>query len=217
MLLTYIVNNFFPAYKDARFFQKEFLLNVQNTYALVMLSYLMRQLYNCSCYDQCTSLMAFYTKFNYYFVLDIVLCDHTLYLHHALSFIILYIYTANFEIIQIAYSAGIAFAMIEISTTFLTIRAILKKYKRAHPYITMIYNINDAIFVITFFYTRIYLYYKQVLQNQELYNITRQFTLVEYHYFNICLYLLYCLNLYWAYQILQIFVKPLFARVTITA
>ena len=173
----------------------------------------MSQLCNCACYDQCTNLMLFYTKFNYYFVLDILLCDPTLYLHHALSFIILYIYTINFEIIQIVYTAGIAFAMIEISTIFLTFRGILKKYKRAHPYITIIYNINDTIFAVTFLYTRVYLYYKQVLRNQELYNITRQFTLVEYHYFNICLYLLYFLNLYWSYQIIQMFVKPALARI----
>lgn len=215
MLLINIVDNFFPSYKDARIFQKEFLLNVQNIYALTMLTYLMTQLINCAFYDNCTSLMAFYTKFNYYFVADALLCDQTLYLHHALSFIILYIYTINFEIIQIAHSAGIAFAMIEISTIFLTFRVILKNYKRIHPYITMICNINDKIFVITFLYTRVYLYYKQVLRNQDLYDITRQFTLVEYHYFNICLYLLYFLNLYWAWQILQIFVKPLFAHIIV--
>jgi hypothetical protein len=213
MLLINIVNNFFPAYKDARIFQKEFLLNVQNAYALVMLAYLMTQLCNCVMHAQCANLMSFYTKFNYYFVADILLCDPGLYLHHALSFVILYLYTIHFELTRLSYSTGIAFGMIEISTLFLTFRAILRNYKRAHPYITMVYNINNQIFVITFFYTRVYLYYKQVLRNQDMYDALVQMPVVEYHIFNMCLYLLYFINLYWAYQIIQSFVKPVLARI----
>ena len=213
MLLIKLVNNFFPAHKDARIFQKEFLLNVQNTYATVMLAYLMTQLCNCLMHDQCASLMWFYTKFNYYFVGDILLCDPSLYLHHVLSFAILHIYTINFHLTRLSYSTGIAFGMIEISTIFLTIRAILKNYKRTHPYIAVAYNINNQIFVITFFYTRVYLYYKQVLRNQDMYDVISQFHTVEYNVFITSLHLIYFLNLYWAYQIIQSFVKPLIARI----
>jgi len=213
MLLIDIVNNYFPAYKEARIFQKEFLLNVQNAYATIMLAYLMTQLYHCAFYDECASLMLFYTKFNYYFVGDMLLCEPSLYLHHALSFASLYIYTINFQLTRLSYSTGIAFGMIEISTVFLTIRAILKKYKRAHPYIAVIYNINNQIFVITFFYTRVYLYYKQVLRNQDMYDVMSQIPTVEYYVFNTSLHLIYFLNLYWAYQIIQSFVKPVFARI----
>jgi hypothetical protein len=194
-------------------FQKEFLLNVQNAYATIMLAYLMKQLCHCLMHDQCAGLMLFYTKFNYYFVGDMLICDPSLYLHHVLSFVTLYIYTVNFQLTRLSYSTGIAFGMIEISTVFLTIRAILKNYKRTHPYIAVIYNINNQIFVITFFYTRVYLYYKQVLRNQDMYDVMAQTSAVEYHVFNTSLHLIYFLNLYWAYQIIQSFVKPLFARI----
>ena len=214
MLLIQLVNKFFPAYKDARIFQKEFLLNVQNTYALVTLLYLMTQLCNCVFYEQCTNLMIFYTKFNYYIIIDTLLCDPIIYFHHMIAFALMHIYTINFQLTSLSYSTGIAFGMIEISTVFLTIRAILRSYKRSHPYITMVYNINDKIFAITFFYIRIYLYYTEVLRNPEFYDIITQFTPIEYHIFNACLYLLYFLNLYWAYQILQAIVKPLIARIT---
>jgi hypothetical protein len=211
MLLINIVNQFFPAYKDARIFQKEFLLNVQNAYALVTLLCLMAQLFNCVFYEQCTNLMIFFTKFNYYIILDILLCEPIIYFHHLISFALLHIYTTNYELTSLTYSIGISFGMIEISTTFLTIRLILNKFKRAHPYITFIYNINNYIFAITFFYTRIYLYYTEVLRNQILYDIIMQITPMEYYIFNTCLYLLYFLNLYWAYKILQVIVKPLIA------
>lgn len=213
MLLINIVNNYFPAYKDARYFQKEFLLNVQNSYALVMLVYLMRQLCHCVFYEDCAEFMTFPQKFNYYLVIDALLCDPQMYIHHIISFALMHIYTTNYELTSLSYSTAISFGMIEISTTFLTIRTILTKFKRAHPYITVIYNINNYIFAITFFYTRIYLYYTEVLRNQELYDIITQFTPVEYHIFNACLYLLYFLNLYWAYQILQLIVKPIIARI----
>ena len=207
MLLINIVNKFFPAYKDARIFQKEFLLNVQNAYALTMLMCLMAQLCNCVFYDQCTNLILFPIIFNYYLVVDLFLCEPDIYIHHILSFIILYIYNSNHEIIRGICSIAIAFGMTEISTVFLTIRAILKNYKRAHPYITMVYNINDKIFVITFLYTRVYLYYFKLLSNEEMHKATMQFTLVEYHFFNQCLYLLYFINLYWAYLIMQTIAK----------
>ena len=212
MLLINIVNNYFPLYKDARYFQKEFLLNVQNAYALVMLTYLMTQLCNCTFYDQCTGLITTPQKFIYYFVSDTLLCDPGIYVHHITSFVMAYIYISNIEIMKQSYHLTLGLGIIEISTIFLTIRAILKKYKRAHPYITMVYNINDNIFVVTFLYTRIYLFWR-LFCNEHVNAVIAQFTPVEYHMFNTCLYLLYFINLYWAYQILQVIVKPLLARI----
>jgi hypothetical protein len=209
MLLINIVNKFFPAHKDKFYFQKEFLLNVQNAYALTMLMCLMVQLCNCVFYYHCTNLVLFPIIFNYYIVADLFLCEPDIYIHHVLSFIILYIYNNNYEIIKDIYSIAIAFGMTEISTVFLTFRAILRNYKRAHPYITMVYNINDKIFVITFFYTRIYLYFFKLLCNEDMHKATMQFTLIEYHFFNKCLYLLYGLNLYWGYLIVRTIVKSL--------
>jgi hypothetical protein len=213
MLLINIVNNYFPAHKDKFYFQKEFLLNVQNAYALTMLLYLMRQLCHCVFYDQCADFMTFPQKFNYYLVFDTFLCDPQMYIHHIISFAFMYMYTRNFNIIGASHSSGIAFAITEISTLFLTIRAILRNYKRSHPYITTIYNINDKLFAITFFYTRIYLYYFKLLQNQEMYDLIIQFPPVEYHIFNISMHLLYFLNIYWAYKMIQTFVMPLLRRV----
>jgi hypothetical protein len=123
-----------------------------------------------------------------------------------------YIYSRNIEIMKQSYHLTFGLGIIEISTVFLTIRAILKKYKRSHPYITMVYNVNDKFFVVTFLYTRVYLFWS-LFGNHHVNQVISQFTPAEYHIFNACLYLIYCLNLYWAYLILQIFVKPVFARI----
>ena len=210
MLLIEIVNNFFPTYKDARIFQKEFLLNVQNAYALTITLYLMTQLCNCAFYDQCANLVTTPQKFIYYFVADTLLCDPSMYLHHITSFAMAYIYSRNIEIMKQSYHLTLGFGIVEISTVFLTIRAILKKYKRSHPYITMVYNINDKIFVVTFLYTRVYLYW-QLFGNEHVNQIIMQFTPVEYYIFKSCLYILYFLYLYWGYKILQMFIKPALA------
>ena len=213
MLLINIVNNYFPAYKDARIFQKEFLLNVQNAYALTITLYLMTQLCHCVFYDQCTGLITTPQKFIYYFVADTLLCDPSMYLHHITSFAMAYIYSRNIEIMKQSYHLTFGLGIVEISTVFLTIRAILRSYKRAHPYITMVYNINDKIFVVTFLYARVYLYW-QLFGNEHVTQVIMRFSPVEYYIFNACLYILYFLNLYWAWKIIQSFVKPLFARIT---
>lgn len=46
-----------------------------------------------------------------------------------------------------------------------------------------------------------------------MYDIITQLSTVEYHVFNTSLHLIYFLNLYWAYQIIQSFVKPVLARI----
>lgn len=212
MLLINIVNNYFPAHKDARIFQKEFLLNVQNAYALVMLAYLMTQLCNCVMHAQCATLITTPQKIIYYFVADTLLCDEGLYVHHIASFVMAYIYSSNIEIMKQSYQLTLGLGIIEISTVFLTIRAILRKYKRTHPYIALVYNVNDNMFVVTFLYTRVYLYWR-LFGNEHVHQVITQFTPVEYHIFNTCLYLLYFLNLYWGYQIMRLIVKPMLARI----
>lgn len=212
MLLIQLVNNFFPAYKDARYFQKEFLLNVQNAYSLIILTYLMKQLYHCAFYDQCADLITTPQIFSYYFLGDMILCDPGMYFHHITSFVMAYIYSSNIEIMKQSCHLTFGLGIIEISTLFLTIRAILRSYKSAHPYITIIYNINNNIFAVTFLYTRVYLYW-YLFGNENVTQVITQFTPVEYHILNTCLYLIYFLNLYWGYQILQIFVKPLITRI----
>lgn len=212
MLLIKFIHTFFPAHKEAHIFQKEFLLNVQNAYALVILAFLMTQLCNCLMHNQCLNLVTTPQKLIYYFVADTLLCDPTMYLHHIASFVMAYIYSSNIEIMKQSYHLTFGLGIVEISTIFLTFRAILKNYKRSHPYITMFYNINDKIFVITFFYTRVYLYWK-LFDNHNVNQVTIQLSSLEYHIFNACLYLLYFLNLYWGYKILQMFIKPLFLRI----
>ena len=213
MLLINFIHTLFPAYKDARIFQKEFLLNVQNAYALVILAYLMTQLCNCAFYNQCVNLVTTPQKLIYYFVSDTLLCDPSMYFHHIASFAMAYIYSSNIEIMKQSYHLTFGLGIVEISTLFLTFRAILKKYKRSHPYITIIYNINDKIFAVTFLYTRVYLYW-DLFGNEHVNQVTIQFPIVEYHIFNACLYILYFLNLYWGYKILQMFVKPALAHIT---
>jgi hypothetical protein len=92
-------------------------------------------------------------------------------------------------------------ALAEVSNIFLSIRNLIR-----HPTIiqfvslpAFIQPINDGLFAITFFYARIYLYFKYIITNQELFeNITK------YNQFFMCdkiviaiLFGLFILNLYW--------------------
>lgn len=204
MLLINIVNKFFPAYAAAPIFQKQFLLNVQNAYALAMLFYLMLQLCNCTFYNQCDRLITSPQKFFYYFIGDILLCEPSIYIHHIVSFVMAHTYNSNIEIMKQTCNITIGFGIIEISTIFLTIRAILKNYKRDHQYITMFYNINDIIFAVTFLYTRVYLYWP-LFGNEHVTSIIMQLSPMDRNVFNACLYFLYLLNLYWGCKITRSF------------
>jgi hypothetical protein len=69
-------------------------------------------------------------------------------------------------------------------------------------------DVNDLLFIITFAYTRIYLFTKYIIFDKQLYDLLYE-TVPYYNIICICLYTLYILNLYWFFIIIKKLVKPL--------
>ena len=122
-------------------------------------------------------------------------------IHHVLFIFVIGWYFLCSNIGPIIKNELYILALAEVSNIFLSIRNLIR-----HPTIiqfvslsTFIQPINDGLFAITFFYARIYLYFKYIITNQELFeNITK------YNQFFMCdkiviaiLFGLFILNLYW--------------------
>ena len=122
-------------------------------------------------------------------------------IHHVLFIFVIGWYFLCSNIGPIIKNELYILALAEVSNIFLSIRNLIR-----HPTIIQfvslpefIQPINDGLFAITFFYARIYLYFKYIITNQELFeNITK------YNQFFMCdkiviaiLFGLFILNLYW--------------------
>ena len=122
-------------------------------------------------------------------------------IHHVLFIFVIGWYFLCSNIGPIIKNELYILALAEVSNIFLSIRNLIR-----HPTIIQfvslpefIQPINDGLFAITFFYARIYLYFKYIITNQELFeNITK------YNRFFMCdkiviaiLFGLFILNLYW--------------------
>lgn len=122
-------------------------------------------------------------------------------IHHVIFIFVIGWYFLCSDICPIIKNELYILALAEVSNIFLSIRNLIR-----HPTIiqfvslpTFIQPINDGLFAITFFYARIYLYFKYIITNQELFeNITK------YNQFFMCdkiviaiLFGLFILNLYW--------------------
>ncbi len=102
-------------------------------------------------------------------------------------------------------------ALAEISNIFLSIRNLIRD-----PNIIQLVSIpafikpiNDGLFAITFFYARIYLYFKYIITNQALFE-----NIIKYNKFFMCdkiiiaiIFGLFILNLYWFGLILSSIIK----------
>lgn len=82
----------------------------------------------------------------------------------------------------------------EISTNFLILKDILKKNK-----LTGILYINNVLFLLTFFYYRVYNYFVKIIISKELFNIaTTNFTGFQLFFLFFSIYSFFILNLYWS-------------------
>ena len=183
--------------------------NIINKETVQYITTLIVSLYACFClYHFCSSDKDI-KWLNYLFIIVIIyltihLCfveKIELKIHHVFFIFVIGWYMLSPIIGPIIKNELYILALAEVSNIFLSIRNLIR-----HPTIiqfvslpAFIQPINDGLFAITFFYTRIYLYFKYIITNQELFeNITK------YNQFFMCdkiviaiLFGLFILNLYW--------------------
>jgi hypothetical protein len=213
MLLLFLISLFLPNYKENKYLQKEFILNVQNSYALVVLSCCM---YNLCCYHIYNDFSRIYLSFSIlsnYMLFDLLICsDFTIYVHHIACIVGTHIIINN-EVFYLSIKPQVVlFLTTEMSTFFLTIRCIFSIFKTNNNTVTVtkFLQIVDALFVSSFFYTRIYLFYNYIILSERFYelfhehlNPTREYLLIW------CVFTLFTLNIYWGCIIIKKIFKPI--------
>lgn len=88
----------------------------------------------------------------------------------------------------------------EISTIFLSLNNLLEKSSATH-----LKKINKAAFLTTFFYFRIYNYFRHIVLNERLYTLFIVRARNQFEFYEICVsvYGMYLLNLYWSCLIVK--------------
>lgn len=172
-------------------------------------------LYQYCCYDKdikyintLFTIVLVYLTIHLYFVEKIELK-----IHHILFIFVIIWYIMCPNIGTIIKNELYVFALAEISNIFLSIRNIIRE-PSVIQFVSIpafIQPINDGLFAITFFYTRIYLYFKYIITNQALFE-----NIIKYNKFFMCdkiviaiVFSLFILNLYWFSLILSSIIKLL--------
>jgi len=211
MLLLRIVHKYFPSFRDNAIFQKHTLLDIQNTYAFVLLCYLMMCIFKFVHYQDFTYIIHFLLPMPYYFVGDLLLCEPIMFIHHAASFTLLQIYNHHLQMNPDVYyiqSPIYTIAFTEISTFFLSLKCFLHKYRNQSRLLTHIYNIINVVFAITFLYTRLYLMGSEFVNGNYYFLCLQYDTIPQMVLSHISIYTIFFLNIYWSALILQKIFKP---------
>lgn len=134
-------------------------------------------------------------------------------IHHILFIFVIIWYLMCPDIGTIIKNELYVFALAEISNIFLSIRNLIRD-PNIIQFVSIpafIQPINDGLFAITFFYARIYLYFKYIITNQTLFE-----NIIKYNKFFMCdkiviaiIFGLFILNLYWFGLILSSVIKLL--------
>jgi len=133
--------------------------------------------------------------------------EYSTYFHHGGGFYILFLYHYyNFQINSVQHLVIILF-LTEVSTIFLRIRDISKS---CNIYTGNLKFINNNIFALTFFYTRVYNYTNVMYLENGINDIVIEYNIEYPIIFSAPFHGLYILNLYWFYLILKICLKEYF-------
>ena len=158
--------------------------------------------------------IAYYFLFQetYYLFLNVYVvvfqCSYDIFLWHshssALHHMFVLLFTSYFVTTEIPVEDCITLVLTilstEISTLFLVIKIWLEQSEMQQ---TIFYTVNIALFLLSFLYTRIYLYTNFVILNPQTYNLNLPF--VPY----IGLYGLFALNIYWVTLMVKMIFKSL--------
>ena len=211
MLALDLIESFLPQYKNNKYLQREWFLTYQTIYAMCVLSYCIYGLTNYYFYRNIEIIKSIIWVIKEYVILDMYICStFDIYLHHVIAFTLTYISLKNEILFVLIENFYIVVLMTEISTFFLTVRIILFPHKHK-KWINIVNNINNVLFVSTFYYTRWGLYYKYGISNNDNFiAIKNNVSIYEYYISYFCIYMLFFINIYWGILIGKMILKPFF-------
>ena len=181
---------------------KERLLLFQNIYALYFICYSVYSIYYWINTSNYISILNALIKLRLFLITDFLLCSNEVYIHHIAALYITHNSIIYFNTDMLYYISIILGT--ELSTFFLVIKLVSEYYQLKNKLTT----INDLLFIITFIYTRLYLYSKYIIFNNNFNELIYKY--YDYPYITIVfVYILYILNLYWFSIILKKIVKSL--------
>lgn len=197
MLLLYVTNYFFPKIKT-----ENLLKNFQNALCLPVVLYSVYATTHYYYTNDPTYLKTAINILKYYCAVDFALCTPDLALHHVSVIGLIATYQNNPQLLQLTSDSLSTLVSAELSTIFLIAKSYIK-----HP---TSQTINNLLFIITFFYTRIYSYTKYLIYNNNLHQtFYENISLFDYMSLQVCMYGLYTMNLYWAAIIIKTICKQL--------
>jgi len=203
MLLHYL----FPFIKNNKTVNT-YILSFQNIYGLYICFNAISSIYDWSTTASSQLLQINALSLKYFVLIDFLLCSNEMYLHHIATFTIIQI-TIMYPIcysVELLTLYNVILCSAEISTVFLIFRSLFDTFNIKNK-VTMI---NDILFLISFTYTRIYLYSKYLIFNETGYLLLQEHYLPIYaNSIIISTYILYFLNLYWFSIIVKKIMKTL--------
>ena len=181
---------------------KERLLLFQNIYALYFICYSVYSIYYWINTSNYISILNALIKLRLFLITDFLLCSNEVYIHHIAALYITHNSIIYFNTDMLYYISIILGT--ELSTFFLVIKLVSEYYQLKNKLTT----INDLLFIITFIYTRLYLYSKYIIFNNNFNELIYKY--YDYPYITIVfVYILYILNLYWVSLMIKKIVKLL--------
>jgi hypothetical protein len=201
-----LIQRFTPTY-----ILKAQLLQFQNMYAMCVLSCVMKSLLDFYVNDNYESIIDSYRLIAYYVTFDMLFCEKIMYLHHAFCWVLAYSYFNNLEASYESKDFCTLILTTEVSTYFLTLRAMLEESKHSHIYTKRAYDVLSVIFSITFFYFRFYVYIN-ALQMEQYKVFLSTMTWFDRVALQIGLNGLLLLNVYWGRLILKLCYRMVYPK-----
>lgn len=190
---------------------KSWLLQFQNMYALGVLTRVMKGLFDFYFNDNYESVVYSFKLIVCYVSFDMLFCENIMYLHHGFCWALGYAYFNNLEAAHRSKDFCALILTSEVSTFFLTCRAILEDTKHSHIYIKRAYDTLSIIFSITFFYFRFYVYVNAIRMEQYV-EFLSTITYFNRVVMQIGLNGLLLLNIYWGRLILKSFYRMVYPK-----
>jgi len=190
---------------------KSWLLQFQNMYALCVLIRLMKGLFEFHFNDDYESIVESYRLLQYYLAFDMLFCGENMYFHHACCLAMSRSYFNNLEASYDSKQFCFSLLTSEVSTVFLTLRAILEDVKHSHIYTKRAYDTLSMLFSITFFYFRFYIYIN-ALRTEQYTAFLSTMTYFDNAMLQIGANGLLLLNIYWGRLILKSFYRMIYPK-----
>jgi hypothetical protein len=190
---------------------KAWLLQFQNIYAACVLTRVMKSLLDFYFYKNYESIIDSFRVITYYVSFDMLFCEKIMYLHHTFCWVLAYSYFNNLEASYAAKGFCTLVLTTEISTYFLTLRAMLEDAKHLNIYTKRAYDVLGILFSLTFFYFRFYVYIN-ALKMEEYMVYLSTMTWFDNFALQFGLNGLLLLNIYWGRLILKMYYRMVYPK-----